>query len=118
MRKTVLAGLLAAPLIVAAGVLFLLLRRQPFGDADLRTLLSGLDAAIAGGNLSTARDTLVSLRSLPSTEAGQLSLLKRGYQVSRSTGDFALLADLASRALAMNGRSERIRAIAAYGNLR
>jgi thioredoxin-like negative regulator of GroEL len=118
MRRTVLAGILAAPLIVAAGVLLLVLRRQPSVDADLRTLLSGLDAAIAGGYLSTARDTIASLRSLPSTEEGQLSLLKRGYQVSRGTGDFALLADLAGRALAMNGRSERIRAIAAYGNLR
>jgi predicted Zn-dependent protease len=118
MRRTALAGLLSALIVAAAAVLFVLLRQPPVADSDLRTILSGVDAAIGGGYLSTAQQKLASLRSLPSTESGQLSLLKRAFQVSRGTGDFALLADLAGRAVAGNGRSERIRTVAAYGCLR
>ena len=118
MRRTVLASLLAALIIAAAAILFLLLRPPPAANADLHAVLSSLDVAIAGGYLTTARETLASIRSLPSAEADLLSLLKRAFQVSRGTGDFTLLADLAGRALAGNGRSERIRIVAAYGNLR
>ncbi len=118
MRKHVLVGLLAALIVVVAAALSLLHPRRPAEDADMKGLLSGLDAAIAGGYLSTARETLESLSSMPSAEAGQIRLLKRAYQVSSGTGDFALLADMATRALAADGRSRQIRAIAAYGNLR
>jgi hypothetical protein len=118
MRAKVIVGILAALIVVVAAALYLTLHRQPAADADIRSTLSGLDAAIAGGYLSTARDTLASIALLPSTEEGQLRLLKRAWQVGSGTGDFTLLAEMADKALAGNRRSSRIRAIAAYGNLR
>ncbi len=118
MRTKVLFGALAALIVAAAAAVYLTLPRRQAADADMRSTLSGLDAAIAGGSLSTAHDTLASIPSLPSSEEGQLRLLKRAWQVGSGTGDFTLLAEMADRALAANGRSARIRAIAAYGNLR
>ena len=118
MRRTALVGILAALVIAAAAWLFIVLRQPRAADSDLQPVLTRLDAAISGGYLSTARETLASFRPLPRAETAQLSLLKRAFQVSDGLGDFQLLAELAGRALAQNGRSERVRAIAAYGSLR
>jgi tetratricopeptide (TPR) repeat protein len=118
MRRIVVAGILAVAALAATAALFLILRRPSATDAELRTMLKEVDAAIAGGYLTTARDTLASVNATPATEAGQLGLLKRSFQVSMGVGDFSLLAEMADRALARYGRSPRIRTIAAYGSLR
>ena len=118
MRRTALVGTLAALAVAAAAVLVIVLRQPRTPDPDLQPVLNAVDAAISGGYLSTARETLASVRPLPRGETALLSLLKRAFQVSAGSGDFQLLADLAGRAIAQNGGSQRIRAIAAYGSLR
>jgi len=118
MRRTDHVGILAALVVAAAAALFIVLHQPRTPDPDLQPVLTVLDAAIAGGYLSTARETLTSMPLLPRGETAQLSLLKRAFRVSMGSGDFQLLGDLAGRALAQNGRSQRIRAIAAYGDLR
>jgi tetratricopeptide (TPR) repeat protein len=118
MRRIVLAGILTLSVVAVAAALFLLLRRPPAEEASLRTLLRDVDAAIAGGYLTTARESLSSMNTAPATEAGQVGFLKRAFRVSAGTGDFRLLADMAGRALGRYGRSPRVRAIAAYGSLR
>jgi tetratricopeptide (TPR) repeat protein len=118
MRRIVLAGILAVAVLAALAALFLILRRPSATDAELQTVLKEVDAAIAGGYMTTARDTLAAVNATPTTETGQIRLLKRSFQVSMGAGDFSLLADMAGRALARYWRSPRIRAIAAYGSLR
>lgn len=118
MRRFVFVGILATLLAACAAAALLLLRPHAAPDAELHSILPALDAAISGGSLSTAKDILSSVRLFPAGELGQLSLLKRAFQVGRETGDFTALADLSARALALNGRSERVRAVAVYGSLR
>jgi thioredoxin-like negative regulator of GroEL len=115
MRRLVLVGISAA-LLAAAVLLFL--RPNPAPSPELRLMLPRLDAAISGGSLSTAKEILASVQSVPAGELDQLSLLKRAFQVGRETGDFSVLSDLSTRALALNGRSEQVRAVAAYAALR
>ncbi len=118
MRRAVFVGILAALLAACAAATLFFLKPHTGPDGGLRSILPALDAAISGGSLSTARDILSAVRSLPAGELEQLSLLKRAFKVGRETGDFAALADLSDRALALNGGSERIRAVAVYGKLR
>ena len=118
MRRLVLVGICAALLAAGAAVLLLFLRPRPPVDSGLQTLLPAVDSALAAGSLATAKDLLATVRSLPPGERDQLRLLKRAFQVGRVDGDFASLARLSARALAMNGGSERIRAAAAYASLR
>ena len=118
MRRAALIGG-AALLLCAAGVLsFILLRPSPSHAPGLLTLLEAVDASIAGGYLSTAQASLEGLRTLPSREDDLMRLLKRAHAVSSGTGDFTLLADIGSRALAAAPGSAAVRSIAAYGLLR
>jgi Tfp pilus assembly protein PilF len=84
----------------------------------MQSQLSAVDAAIAGGYLTTARETLASMRPFPTGEEEALRLLKRAFAVANGTGDYSLLNDMAGTALASHGRSARIRAVAAYAALR
>lgn len=118
MRKVALAAIPLVLVAAAAVVLALTFLRPPAGALpDLPRLLASLDASIGEGSLSTAADTIVSLRQLPRGEADQVRLLKRAWQVSKGSGDFSLLANLAARLLAQGG-SPRVRAVAAYADLR
>jgi tetratricopeptide (TPR) repeat protein len=58
------------------------------------------------------------MRVLPSTDESLLRVLKRALLVCSASGDFRLLADLGTRALAGSGRSAEVRALAAYALLR
>jgi tetratricopeptide (TPR) repeat protein len=118
MRRFVFVGISAALLAAGAAAALLFLRPNPAPSPELRSMLPELDAAISGGSVSTAKEILASVRSLPAGELDQLSLLKRAFQVGRETGDFSVLWDLSTRALVLNGRSERVRAVAAYAALR
>ena len=118
MRRLVLVGISAALLAAVAAAVLLFLRPNPAPPPELRSMLSRLDAAISGGSPSTAKEILASVQSLPAGEQDQLSLLKRAFQVGRETGDFSVLSDLSTRALALNGRSKLVRAVAAYAALR
>jgi hypothetical protein len=80
--------------------------------------LAAVDADISGGFIDRASATLSRLHRLPRGEAELLSVLKRGYLIGKADGDFALLASLSRAAVAVNRRSPRLRAAAAYGFLR
>jgi len=116
-RGALIAG--GAILVGAAGlILFFLFRPVAAADTSFEKLLVSVDEALAGGYLTTAQGDLTHLRTLPSPEGDLLRLLKRVYAVCSGTGDYALLADIGTRAVAANGRSGRIRSIAAYGLMR
>jgi tetratricopeptide (TPR) repeat protein len=106
-------------LLSAAGAaaFFLLQEKHPRAD-QLSAMLPAVDAAIAGGSLDTARSALESLRVLPAAEEDLLRLLKRAFAVCGATGDFRLMDEMCRRALAANGRIPRVRAAAAYAQLR
>jgi thioredoxin-like negative regulator of GroEL len=117
--RAALVVLILAALAAAGGItVFLLLRQPPMADASFETLLESVDASISQGYLGTAADALSSARGIPRGEADQLRLLKRAFEIGRSGGDYSLLASLGARARAINGRSSRIAAIAAYADLR
>ncbi len=117
-RLPVRVGIGVAALAVIAAALFLFIR--PFRPSPSVRLppYAQIDAAIAGGYVATAGELLSAVPVLPSSENDLLRLLKRAYQVCTETGDYTLLADMAGRALALQGRSARIRAIAGYGAMR
>jgi tetratricopeptide (TPR) repeat protein len=116
-RRAWWAVLAAAALCAVAAALFLFLRARPL-PAVRKIDLSAIDAQIAAGSLDTARETLEGIRPLPRSEGELLQILKRASLVCRSSGDFRLAADLGTRALAANGRSGPVGAVAAWGLLR
>jgi len=118
MRRAVLAAGLIGLGIAVVVALALIRRSPPEPEAAFDSLLAAADASIARGSLSTAADALRVATGVPRAEADQLRLLKRAFQIGRGSGDFSLLALLADRALAGNGGSARIRAVAAYALLR
>ncbi|HTZ52401.1 MAG TPA: hypothetical protein VMF68_12115 [Spirochaetia bacterium] len=117
-RRIILALVPVAVLASAAAVLLLTVFRPPSATKpELASLLASLDAAISGGNLSTAADLISTVRRFPQGENDQLRLLKRAWQVSAARGNFTLLADLADR-LGARGEGSRLKAVAAYADLR
>jgi thioredoxin-like negative regulator of GroEL len=118
MRRGALFGGLAVALVAVGVALFLLVRPTSPSVPGFERLIEGVDQALAGGYLSTARENLAGLRSLPASESDLLRLLKRAFAVGSGTGDFSLLADLGTRAISMAPRSATIHSIAAYGLLR
>ncbi|HET6450073.1 MAG TPA: tetratricopeptide repeat protein [Spirochaetia bacterium] len=118
MRKAVLAGGVGALLIAGVAALLLLRRPAPVPDVGFENLLARVDASLSQGYLSTAADALRSFRGVRPAEADQLRILKRAFEIGRSSGDYTLLALLSDRARAANARSPRIRSVAAYAFLR
>ncbi len=118
MRTLARAGLVAAAAALAAAALLLVLGRPRDAGPDALSSLPEVDAAIAGGYLSTARESLESIRAFPSSEPDQMRLLKRAFQLGDASGDYSLLAALSRRAMDAGGRSARIKAVAAYAELR
>jgi tetratricopeptide (TPR) repeat protein len=103
---------------LAAVIALVLLRPREITPSDLSRLLTEVDAAVSGGYLSTARERLAGISRLPTSESDALRILKRAYAVSDGLGDYALLADLGSRAAAAVRGSASVRSIAAYGLVR
>ncbi len=121
MPRTVAVPLIVVLLAVVAAAggvaLFLARRAPPMAEAAFDALLDSVDASISQGYLSTAADALRSARGAPRSESDRLRLLKRAFEIGRSSGDYSMLADLAAPAYG-GARSERIRAVAAYAYLR
>ena len=112
------AGIGAGVLVAVAVALFLFIRPFRPPQSVSAPPYVQIDAAIAGGYVATAKELLSSVTILPSSESELLRLLKRANAVCGETGDYSLLADMGRRALALQGRSARIRAIAGYGAMR
>ena len=117
-RRIALVAMLMAFLGASGGALFFFFHSRAVKTEELDPVLTSVDSALAGGYLDTAREALERLTALPSSEEELLRLLKRAYAVSSAAGNFGLFADLGKKALAVNGRSPRLRAVAAYADLR
>lgn len=102
---------------VLAGAYFFLVPIV-FPQPDIAPRIAVIDAAIAGGYLSTARAELLAIRRVPYGDRDALRLLKRAFILSREAGDFRLLAVMADRALASRARDPAIRLVAAYSHIR
>jgi Flp pilus assembly protein TadD len=117
LARIAIVVIVVAALAAGALLLFLPPIARP-GDRALELDLARIDQAMAAGYASTARELLQGRRAIPGSEQDWLALLKRAFKLSMSTGDAAVLAALAARALAAHGGSPPLRAIAGYAHLR
>jgi Flp pilus assembly protein TadD len=119
LRKLVPVVVVIFAFLAAAAALYLIWNpAPPPRQSDFQSVLQSLDAAIAAGALSTARDLLDGIKSVPSREDDLLRLLKRAFEVSSASGDYRAMSRLSLMALSAAGGSARIRAIAALADLR
>ena len=92
---------LAALLLLAAGAALVLKFRPPSAPGgDLQSTIDRVDAALAGGYISTAQEALAALRVFPGNEEDLLRILKRAFEVASATGEYAPLARAAEKARA------------------
>lgn len=119
LRKLVPAVAVVFACLAAGAALYLILGPAPAAPkSEFQSTLRSLDEAIAPGALSTARDLLDGMKSLPSREDDLLRILKRAFEVSSASGDYGAMSRLSLMALSEAGGSARIRAIAVLACLR
>jgi tetratricopeptide (TPR) repeat protein len=87
-------------------------------SAELPVVLASVDRYVADGYLAKATDELRAASRRARGVSGWLTVLKRGFAISRALGDFELLFQLSEEATAAVPRNHELRAVAGFAALR